>query len=145
MIKQLFVAGSLIMLASLNANASDTQNVEAETSQEETTQEVASFVIDGDAKKGKKVFKKCKACHQVKKEKNGAGPHLVGLLGRDIGSVEGYKYSQVFSEKDGQWTPEELTAFLKAPKEYAPGNKMSFKGLKKDADIENLIAYLNEF
>ncbi|MEM7300180.1 MAG: c-type cytochrome [Pseudomonadota bacterium] len=99
--------------------------------------------IEGDIKKGKKVYKKCKACHDVKKTKNKVGPHLVGIFGREIASVDGFKYSKTFKKLRGStWTVEELTAFLKKPKKYAPGNKMSFAGLKKDKDINNLLAYI---
>lgn len=111
----------------------------------EANAEETAFTIEGDVKKGKSVFKKCKACHQVKKEKNGNGPHLVGVLGRDFAAVEGYKYSKALQEATGTWTPETLAEFLKKPKDYLPGNKMAFGGLKKDKDIANVIAYLNEF
>ena len=99
--------------------------------------------ITGDVKLGKKVFKKCKACHEVKKAKNKVGPHLNGVIGREIGSVEGAKYSEALASKGGAWTVEAMTAFLKKPKEFAPGTSMAFPGLKKNTDIENVIAYMN--
>ena len=46
----------------------------------------------GDAAKGEKVFRKCKACHAAEEAKNKVGPHLVGVIGRQAASVEGYKY-----------------------------------------------------
>ena len=43
----------------------------------------------GDAAAGEKVFKKCKACHYVDQEKNKSGPHLVNIVGRAAGAVDG--------------------------------------------------------
>ena len=45
---------------------------------------------EGDATKGEKVFKKCKACHEVGEgAKNKVGPELTGIVGRAIAGVEG--------------------------------------------------------
>jgi len=96
----------------------------------------------GDAKAGKKVFKKCKACHKIKEGKNGVGPSLYQIVGAQAGQVEGFKYSDALSDTDLAWTPDNLAAFLADPKDYLAGNKMSFRGLKKEDDITNLIAYL---
>ncbi len=99
---------------------------------------------DGDAAKGAKVFKKCKICHNVDKEANKVGPHLVGLMGRTAGSVEGYRYSDAMKSSGIVWSAETLTTYLRAPKDMVPGTKMSFAGLKKDDDIADVIAYLEE-
>jgi cytochrome c2 len=99
----------------------------------------------GDVAKGQKVFKKCKACHYVDQEKNKTGPHLVGLFGRTAGSVEGYKYSAAMKESGIVWDENTLAEYLKAPKKYVKGTKMAFAGLKKDADVDNIIAYLKSF
>lgn len=102
-------------------------------------------VAEGDAGKGKKVFNKCKACHVVNAEKNRVGPHLVGIFGRTAGTVEKFKYSKAMKgagEGGLVWTEETMTDYLKAPKKYIKGTRMAFAGLKKDADISNLLAYL---
>lgn len=96
----------------------------------------------GDAAAGKKVFKKCKACHYAAKDKNKTGPHLVNLIGREAGTVEGYKYSKAMKSSGIVWDEDTLTAYLRAPKKYLTGTKMAFAGLRKDADIANVIAYL---
>lgn len=95
-----------------------------------------------DAASGEKVFKRCKACHYADKEKNKTGPHLVNVIGRDAGSIEGYKYSKAMATSGLVWDEATLAAYLKAPKKFLKGTKMAFAGLKKDADIKNLIAYL---
>lgn len=106
-------------------------------------------LADGDVAAGEKVFRKCKACHAVGDgAKNKVGPHLNGIVDNEIASVEGFKYSAVFLEKKGEgfvWTVEELHAYLEKPRKYMPGNKMSFAGLKKEKDRQNVIAYIMTF
>ncbi len=97
-----------------------------------------------DAKNGVKVFKKCRACHVVNKEKNKVGPHLVGLFGRKSGTVEKFKYSKAMKEAGIEWSVETLSEYLRKPKKFVPGIKMVFAGLKKEAQISDLIAYLQE-
>ncbi len=102
----------------------------------------SSPVLAGDLAKGKKVFKKCRACHNLDKPKNKIGPHLVDLFGRTSGSVEGFKYSKPMKAAAVVWDDSTLDAFLTKPKKFIKGTKMSFVGLKKPADRENIIAYL---
>ena len=99
---------------------------------------------EGDAAKGEKVFKKCKACHVVNEEKNRVGPHLVGLFGRTSGSIEGFKYSKAMAEAGIEWNEETLDGYLESPKKYLKGTRMAFGGLKKPEDRANVIAYLKE-
>ena len=99
-------------------------------------------VSSGDAAKGKKVFRKCKACHVADSDKNKVGPTLQGVVGRKIAAVDGFKYSQAFKDSDITWSAETLAEFLKKPKSYIKGTKMAFGGLRKPEDIENVIAYL---
>lgn len=98
----------------------------------------------GDPDKGAKVYKKCKACHTVDdKAKNKSGPALWSIVGRPIATVEKFKYSKALKALDGQvWSVENLDAYLAKPKEFVPGTKMTFAGLKKEKDRVNLIAYL---
>lgn len=104
---------------------------------------------DGDAAKGEKVFKKCKACHAVGEgAKNKVGPALNGIIGSPAGQAEGFKYSKSMLEhaEDGlTWDEETLAAYLTKPKAVVPKTKMAFAGLRKEADIANVIAYLKTF
>ena len=109
------------------------------------TEVAAAPAATGDAKAGKKVFKKCKACHVADKPKNKVGPHLVNVMGRAVASVEGFKYSKPMAALGGDWTVERMTEFLRKPRKFVKGTKMSFGGLRKDADIENVIAYLRSY
>jgi cytochrome c len=100
-----------------------------------------------DAAAGEKVFTKCKACHIADEDKNKVGPSLKGVIGRTAGTHEGFKYSPAMVEagKSGLiWDEAKLTEYLKSPKTIVKGTKMAFPGLKEDADITNVIAYLKE-
>ena len=104
---------------------------------------VGGSAFAGDIKAGEKVFKKCKACHYADREKHKTGPHLVNIMGREAGSLEDYKkYSKAMKASGIVWDDTTLADYLRAPKKYVKGTKMAFVGLKKDADIENVIAYL---
>merc|ERR1712072_1378788 len=99
----------------------------------------------GDVKKGAKIFKqKCLQCHTYPGpgSKNGTGPDLTGLMGRQSGTVEGFSYSRANKESGITWDEKVLFEYLENPKKYIKGTKMAFAGLKKEADRHNLIAYL---
>ncbi|WP_291727260.1 c-type cytochrome [Leisingera sp. F5] len=99
--------------------------------------------------KGEKAFKKCQACHQVgDSAKSKTGPILNGIVGAPAGHAEGFRYSKAMktAAEDGLvWDEVELAAFLAKPRKYMKGTKMSFTGLKKDSDIEAVIAYLQSY
>ncbi|MGJ8533817.1 MAG: c-type cytochrome [Alphaproteobacteria bacterium] len=103
-------------------------------------------MAEGDVAAGEKVFKKCKACHAVgPKAKNRVGPLLNGIVGREAATVEGYKYSKAMKAAELTWDVETLTTYLANPRKSVKGTKMAFAGLKKDADLANVIAYLAQF
>jgi len=99
------------------------------------------YFAAADAAAGERGFSKCKACHKVENGANGTGPHLFGVVNRPIGTVADYSYSSAVAELGGEWTPENLNAFLTDPRGFAPGTKMQLK-INKPEDRANLIAYL---
>lgn len=103
----------------------------------------------GDPAKGANVFKKCMACHAVGEgAKNKVGPELNGIIGRKMGSIEGFNYSDTLKEHNAKgdvWTAEILSQYLANPKGYMPGVKMVFAGLPKETDRADLEAYLGTF
>jgi len=97
----------------------------------------------GDADKGKKVFKKCKACHAIKAGKKKVGPSMFGVVDRKAGTAEGYRFSEAMKASGLTWDEATLDKFLKKPKTLVKKTKMSFAGLKKDSQRADVIAYLN--
>lgn len=104
----------------------------------------------GDPVDGKRVFKKCKACHNVEKNKHTVGPTLVGVIGRTAGTSKDqksklFRYSKAMKQAGAGgivWNAENLDKYLTKPKAFIPKNKMTFRGLKKPTDRKNVIAYL---
>ena len=110
----------------------------------EATEAQIAALAQGDPEQGEKVFNKCKVCHVADEEENKIGPTLVGIFGRPAGSVEGFKYSDAMKESGVTWDEETLAAYVADPKGYIQGNKMAFPGLKKEQEIADVIAYLQE-
>lgn len=94
-----------------------------------------------DAGAGERVFGKCRACHNLDGS-NATGPHLDGVVDREVGAVPGFNYSGALSENFDVWTPDNLSTFLANPRGSAAGTTMSFAGLSSIEDRANVIAYL---
>ncbi|WP_296662945.1 cytochrome c family protein [Roseovarius sp.] len=114
----------------------------AEPAADAGASDFAALVAAADLAEGEKLYRRCGACHKLEDGKNGAGPHLFGIVGRDIASVEGFAYSDALKGLEGEWTLEKLSGWIENPRAYAPGNRMGFPGLKDEADRANLIGYL---
>ena len=107
--------------------------------------DIAAIMSLGDVESGKKIFKKCAACHSINKGgKNKIGPALYNVVGRTIGGVDDYKYSKALASYGKEWTFEELNGFLRKPASYIKGTKMSYAGLRKEKDRASIIKYLNQ-
>jgi cytochrome c2 len=127
----------------VTAEATGTDEAQAEAAAAtDTAGGFADVVAAADPADGEKVWRQCRACHKLEDGRNGVGPHLNGIVGRDIASIEGFRYSSSLQDLDGAWTADELNAWLEDPKAYAPGNKMSFRGLRKEEDRAAVIAYM---
>ena len=119
---------------------------ETDTKKSSSAQEVdiAALLAMGSIEHGKTVFKKCSACHSIKKGgRNNIGPALYNVLGRNMGALEDYKYSKALIAFGKDWTFEEMNSFLIKPASYIKGTKMAFAGLKKEKDRASVILYMN--
>jgi cytochrome c len=110
----------------------------------------AAQTAPGDAAAGERVFNtQCRACHRVgENPPAGVGPHLNGLFGRKAGSVAGFNYSPAFRQPptvDKTWDEANFRVYIRNPREVTPGTRMVYAGLRDDAQIGNLIAYLRQF
>lgn len=119
----------------------------AEAKDEATdTPSLAVLLANADAEKGARVARKCTACHTF--EAGGAnkvGPALYGVVGSAKAAADGFAFSSALTDMGGEWTFENLDAFLANPRGYAPGTKMSFAGLKKPGDRADILLYMREF
>ena len=112
----------------------------------------------GDAEAGKKVWKKCQTCHSLEAGKKKVGPSLAGVFDRQAGTAEGFKFSpdMIAAGESGLiWNEETIAAFVlkdgkNGPKQYIgtfidkdkARIKMNFRGLKDEAQVDDLVAYL---
>ena len=99
--------------------------------------------MSADYNRGRRTFKLCQSCHTLNEGgQNLVGPNLYGVFGREIGGVEGFTYSRAVQDSDIIWTPEILAEWLESPRNFLPGNKMSFAGVRKPEDRTAVIAYI---
>jgi cytochrome c len=106
---------------------------------------IEAYLASADVTKGGDVFKKCGACHNADKGGgNMTGPNLWGVLGEPIGQGKGFAFSDALAKKGGTWNWDLLGQWLKSPKAFAPGTKMTFAGLSNPQDRANVIAFLNQ-
>lgn len=100
-------------------------------------------LAEGDASLGQSVFQnRCSDCHAVKGDQVKIGPPLTKLFGRPSGTWPGFDYSDAMKSAGIVWGEEALTQYLPNPRKMVPGTKMAFNGLKREGELENLIAYL---
>ena len=125
---------------------SQTAKVETESGEEKEEIDIATLLSMGDLAHGEKVFKKCAACHSIKSGGgNKIGPALYNVVGREIGSLNDYKYSKALIKYGKNWSFEELNGFLLKPKSWIKGTKMAYAGLRKEKDRGSILLYLNKF
>ncbi|KAF9083451.1 hypothetical protein BGX29_011175 [Mortierella sp. GBA35] len=97
----------------------------------------------GDAVAGARLFvARCSHCHTLSPGgPNKAGPNLFGVVGRKAGHAN-YYFSEAHSKKGVTWTPENLFTYLENPRQFIPGTKKAFPGVKDPKDRADIIAFL---
>lgn len=106
---------------------------------------ISPLLASADVAAGKTVFKKCASCHTIDSGgANKVGPNLYGIVGRGMGTHEGFNYSVGMKEfaAGKTWDYESLSQFITKPKAYIKGTSMGFAGVAKPDERANLIAYL---
>jgi cytochrome c len=105
-----------------------------------------AFAQGGDAAAGQRVFNQCRACHTVDQGgRNTVGPNLFGIVDRRAASVEGFRYSANMRELGAEglvWSDDRLRAYISNPKAVVPRGSMSYPGLRNEAQLNDLLAYL---
>lgn len=120
------------------------EGVEAEGEGGEAGPSLETLLASADVAAGEKVFAKCVACHTINQGgASGIGPNLWAVVGKPHGHIPGFAYSDALKSVPGPWDFKALDEWLKSPRAYAPGTKMTFAGLGNPQDRANLIAYLN--
>lgn len=92
---------------------------------------------------GKRLFMQCSSCHSL--AEGGPtllGPNLYGMFDRQVGGLDNFEYSQALQEADFEWTPEQLDQWLASPRNFLPGNRMSFAGVPREDNRVAVIAYI---
>ncbi|MES1979519.1 MAG: c-type cytochrome [Pseudomonadota bacterium] len=94
----------------------------------------------GDVQRGAALYQaRCTACHAI--DSNRIGPAHRGVVGRRIGSLPGYKYSDELAASRLRWTPQTLNVWLEDPEELVRGQRMGFQ-VDSAQERADLIAYL---
>src|SRR5262249_48442065 len=104
--------------------------------------DVVAMIAKAKPEQGKDVARKCLTCHTFEKGQSAkVGPNLYNVVGSKMASKE-FPYSDALKGKGGTWTYQNLDTFLTSPRQFVPGTKMTFAGLKQPEERAAVIAYL---
>lgn len=119
--------------------------VEVSAEGEEAERPIEFYLATASAERGADVYRKCQACHTINKGgANGLGPNLWNNMFAKIAHVPGYNYSEALKARHAEdWTWQNMSDWLKNPRQFAPGTKMTFAGLSDPQERADVIAYLN--
>lgn len=117
----------------------------------------------GDPEAGEKAFNKCQTCHVVENDAGEVlagrnaktGPNLFGVIGRQAGSVEGFRYKKSIVEAgEGGlvWDVASITSYLQDPTAFlkevtgdsGARSGMAFK-IRSEEEAADLAAFLATF
>jgi cytochrome c len=118
--------------------------VKQEGGEEAAGPPIGVLMASADAGAGERAFARCTACHNATQGgANGLGPNLWGVMGRPIAGLAGFNFSEPLRGKGGNWTWEQMDAWLASPRTFAPGTRMTFAGISDPQERANLMAWLN--
>lgn len=97
-----------------------------------------------DLETGERMFAMCQSCHSASEASHQrAGPHLVGLLGRPAGTLEGFAFSPALARSGLVWNEENLDRFLEHPRRFLPGTTMTMAGIRQETTRAAIICWLS--
>jgi cytochrome c len=109
----------------------------------EAEQPIAALLATADVGRGEAQFKKCAACHTITPGgPGGVGPNIHGIMGQPV-AARGFAYSDALKSKGGTWTWEAMNEWIRSPRAFAPGTKMTFAGIADGQDRADLLLYMN--
>lgn len=104
---------------------------------------VSEAATESIVARGKRVIQVCAGCHGIgENDPSPAGPSLHGIMGRKVGSLDSYPYTQALTNQSASWTVKHFDEFIRSPLDLYPGTGMAFSGIKNSKDRAALIAYL---
>jgi len=126
-----------------NSTSTPTSSSSTSTTSKPAKAEQAASAPKTAEELGQKAFARCRTCHTLDEGgRHRVGPNLWGIFGKTSGTAEGFAFSKAMKEAAIVWDEQSISDYVESPKKFMPGNKMVFVGLKKQADRDNLIAYL---
>lgn len=151
--RTLFAAAALLALAACGSpeapagapNTTATTTTPAPSTEEEQAKVAALAPPYNEAnyEAGRRVFAQCRSCHVIQAgAPHRVGPNLHGVFGREVGTAEGFTYSQAVQDADFTWDADHLDHWLQNPQTFLPGNRMAFAGVRDETQRRDLIAYL---
>jgi cytochrome c len=141
----LAACGPMTPPTSTSAETSTTVVAQALTPEQIATATAALHApySQGNYEAGRRVFAQCRSCHTLDAGAgNRVGPNLHGLVGRDVGTVEGFSYSDALKHADFTWDADHLDHWIAGPQADLPGNRMAFVGVRDATQRRDLITYL---
>lgn len=129
-----------------SGSASQTTAATSEPSNEEEQAKIAALPApynQASYEAGRRAFAQCRSCHVIEAgAPHRVGPNLHGVFGREVGTAEGFTYSQTVQDADFAWDADHLDHWLQNPQTFLPGNRMAFAGVRDETQRRDLIAYL---
>ncbi len=112
--------------------------------EEEQIEPVLPLLASASVERGERLSRACTACHTFEQgAPNRVGPNQWGIVGSTFAHVEGFAYSDaLMARSDEVWDYEALNQFIAAPRDYLPGTKMNYAGMRDVGDRADLIAWL---